>query len=128
MKIVAAAILAVLAVALPARAQEYAPTVEGCRADLTAWNGEISGYWGAGETNHDSGLPDKSLVSSHSAAELLNRATQMRRCFTVDRPNGSAYEGLEGIYLQIVGDRAQAFINRHRLSRSFYKEDQAGMR
>ncbi len=128
MKALAAATLAVLAVALPAGAQEHAPTVETCRADLTAWNGEMSGYWGAGEAKHDSGLPDKSLVSSHTAAELLDRATEMGRCFTVDSPNGSAYEGLEGIYLQIVGDRAQAFINRHRLSRSFYKEDQAGMR
>ncbi|MGA8230441.1 MAG: hypothetical protein WB795_03085 [Candidatus Acidiferrales bacterium] len=128
MKILAAATLAVLAVAWPARAQEHAPTVETCRADLTAWNGEISGYWGAGEAKHDSGVPDKSLVSGHSAAELLDRATEMGRCFTVDSPNGPAYEGLEGIYLRIIGDRAQAFINRHRLGRSFYKEDQAGIR
>jgi hypothetical protein len=128
MKVLAATTLAVLAVALPAGAQEHAPVVGTCRANLTAWNGEMSGYWGTANVKHDSGLPNKGAVSSLGAAELLDRATEMGRCFTVDSPNGSAYEGLETLYLQIVGDRAQAFINRHRLSRSFYKEDQAGMR
>ena len=128
MKIFAAAILAVLAAAFPAGAQEHAPRVETCRADLTTWNGEMSGYWGAENVKHDSSLPNKSAVSSLSAAELLNRAAEIGQCLNVDSSNRSAYEGLEALYLQIVGDRAQWFIKRHGLGRSFDKEDKAGMR
>jgi hypothetical protein len=64
LSILAVVLAAVLGMALPVRAQDHAPTVETCRAALTAWDGEMSGYWGAENVKHNSGLPNKSQVAA----------------------------------------------------------------
>ena len=124
----AVVLVAVLGMALRVRAQDHAPTVERCRVALTAWDGEMSGYWGAENVKQNSGLPNKSQVSSLSATELLDRSALMEQCASVDNPNGPAYAGLEALYREILGDRAQSFISRHKLNRSFFREDSQGLR
>lgn len=120
--------LAVLAVALPASAQEHAPTVDTCRADFASWDSETDSYAQAETVRLDSGLPNKSELSRRSATELLKRIIEMGQCLSVDRPNLSDYSRLVGFYREVLGDRALSFIDRHGLSRSFYKEDKAGLR
>ena len=117
-------------VAIPSKAQQHAPTIDGCRADRTLWY-EVSAateYMKA-ETEHmNNGTPNRTPYAKLDLAEVLARVIEMGDCSSVDAERSGAYHEAQEFYASVYQDRVVSFLSRHHLMEQLKREDAQGLR
>lgn len=88
------------------------PTVDQCRADMSAWIDQTT----------------SEALAKLSYQELVRRASEMSLCEKVDPKNVNTYNTVSSTYHLELAARLLDFINRHGLVGQFKSEDAAGKR
>jgi hypothetical protein len=88
------------------------PTVDQCRADMSAWI--------------DQSAPED--LAKLSYKEVMRRASEMSACEKIDPKNVNTFDAVSSTYDIEMAGRLADFIQRHRLIGQFQAEDTAGQR
>jgi hypothetical protein len=113
-----------------AQAQEHAPTMDVCRADVALWdNSEEQTDYLNQETKHiNDGVRNANPIAKLTVREVFLRLSEMADCASVDEAKANSYRETVRFYSSVVADRYRSFIERHDLMRKFMAEDKAGAR
>jgi hypothetical protein len=120
----------VLASSPVAVAQEHAPTLEQCRADVAVW-GDLSTqheYTKAEYRYLSSTDPNRTETNKLTIKQIFSRLDEMSDCGKVDAERWKVYSDTQDFYLHVYQDRMKSFLLRHHLYDQFMKEDDAGQR
>jgi hypothetical protein len=123
-------LLALVVGVVPSLAQQHAPTIAVCRADVAVWNNQLlkSEYRAAEDAYRQNKTPNRSQVAMLSVHEVSARADEMDDCSKVDTEKEEAYLQATDFYSLVYDERVGHFLTRHKLWEKFFAEDEAGMR
>ena|ERR1035438_3156931 len=130
-KTVVAVLALLVSVSLsPINAQQHAPTIEVCRADVAVWGdpqAEID-YEKAEAEWFKNDVPDRTAIAKLSIREMSRRGDEMSQCEKVDPNQEKLYSGMQEFYNDVRRDRYARFLYRHHLMSQLEQEDTAGKR
>jgi hypothetical protein len=111
-------------------AQQHAPTVATCQADVAVWYGaEMATEYNNAETAWVRNvIPNRTEAAKLTIKEVIARQNEMTQCMKVDEEKLELYFSAQDFYHGIHCDRVMRFIDRHGLRGEFQKEDAAGKR
>jgi len=112
------------------QAQEHAPTMAVCQADLALWHNteEETDYLNQETKRINDGVKNTNPLAKLTAIELTLRMIEMADCKSVDKAGSQDYYEMMRFYSDVVADRYRSFLERHDLMRKFRAEDDAGIR
>ena len=121
-------ILLGLGLFVPVLAQEHAPLLATCEADLALWydRDEFTDYLNAQTAFLLDGTPNKTKLNRLSVVEVVARHEEMGKCWSMT--HRSIFHDADMDYMNIFTDREHDFIVRHNLSNQFRAEDAEGKR
>jgi len=113
---------------VPTLAQEHAPLLATCEADLALWYNpdEFTEYLNAQTAFLIDGTPNKTKLSRLSVVEVSARHEGMGKCWSMTHRD--TYHDADNSYMSIFTDREHDFIVRHKLWDQFRTEDAEGKR
>ena len=117
-----------LVLCAPTRAQEHAPLLATCEADVALWFNmdEFTKYDNAQTVFYTSNTPNKTSLNSLPVTEVIARHEEMSKCYSMTERE--IYYRADNAYMGILHDRQTDFMVRHNLVRQFRAEDAAGKR
>jgi hypothetical protein len=123
-----AAIALGLALCASTVAQEHAPLIATCEADVALWFNvdDFIKYNNAQTLFYTSNTPNKTSLNSLPVTEVTARHEEMSKCYSMTE--SEIYYRADQSYMGILHDRQTDFIVRHNLMRQFRAEDAAGKR
>src|ERR1017187_5172934 len=113
------AVLALVTLALLStiNAQEHAPTLAVCRADVAVW-GNVQAetdYNNAETARVTNDVPNRTAIAKLSVKEVISRIREMVQCIDVDPDQEDSYYNVQEFYHSVQADCWRAFIVRHQL-------------
>ncbi len=126
-KVIAALILGP-ALCAPTMAQEHAPLLATCEADVALWydRDESTTYLNAQTAFWNDKTPNTTALNRLSLKEVIARHEEMGKCFTMT--NRQIYYDANTSYMGVYHDRVLDFMHRHKLMGQLMAEDAAGKR
>jgi len=124
------ALLIVPCLLFSSKAQEHAPTMDVCRADVAVWDNkeEQTDYLNQ-ETKHiNDSVRNTNPIAKLTIREVALRSREMGNCASVDEAKANSYLEMMQFYSSVLADRYRSFIERHDLMGKFMAEDKAGAR
>jgi hypothetical protein len=123
-----AMILLGLALYVPILAQEHAPLLATCEADVALWYnaGDFTEYDNAQALFFTSKTPNKTQLNRLSVVEVIARHEEMGKCYLMT--GRDIYHTADNAYMGIYHDRETDFMVRHNLMNQFRAEDAEGKR
>jgi hypothetical protein len=111
-------------------AQQHAPTVAQCRADVALWGNGImvKEYYDAENAHMEDGTPDHTDVARLPVQEVILHRREMGDCASVDAENHVEYYEAARFYATVHSNRIFNFMARHNLWNQFRAEDAQGLR
>ena len=128
MKIIATTIL-FLVLASAASAQQHAPTLDVCQADVAVWYSpeRAAEYNNAQARQMQRGVRNRNEYTQLPIKEVVARMKEMADCWEV-ADYTEVYFKAHLFFHSIYSDRMIDFISRHHLWEQFRSEDAAGAR
>jgi hypothetical protein len=113
---------------VPVLAQEHAPLLATCEADLALWfnRDEFTEHLNAQTAFLIDKTPNKTGLNRLSVVEIIARHEEMGKCWSMTHRD--IYHEADNSYMGIVHDREHDFIVRHNLVNQFRAEDAEGKR
>lgn len=109
-------------------AQDHAPSVVQCTADMRLWASQYLDYSAAESARLNQGTPNNTAMMKLSIRLLNARAAEMVQCDVVDPSNSQLYRQVTTALQEACDNRFLMFIARHHLKAQVYEEDEAGLR
>jgi hypothetical protein len=111
-------------------AQQHAPTIAVCRADVAVWNDQSLKieYQTAEDAFNQNKTTNHSGVGILSVRDVSTRAHEMFDCSRVDSEKETTYLQAADFYTIVYDERVGHFLVRHNLWDQFFAEDEAGVR
>ena len=114
-------------------AQEHAPTIDVCRADVAVWaNVQTKTDYNNAEANWvRNEVSNRTPIAKLSIKEVIRREDEMSQCMEVDPDKDAkddSYFNAQSFYHSVLADRWIGFITRHHLMSQLRQEDAAGKR
>ena len=109
-------------------AQEHAPLLATCEADVALWynTDDFIEYNNAQAAFFNDKTPNKSKLNLVPVTEVIARHEEMSKCWSMT--HSEIYHQADLSYMAIFHDRETDFMVRHNLMRQFRAEDAAGKR
>jgi hypothetical protein len=116
--------------ATSALAQQHAPTVAQCQADVALWGAtNMETEYNKAETAHTNvGTPNPTNLDKLPLDEIASRQVEMGDCARVDEGNYQQYYDANTFYYGIFASRVISFVKRHGLWDQMKAEDTKGIR
>jgi hypothetical protein len=122
------AVLLGLALCALGVAQEHAPLLATCEADVALWynTDDFIEYNNAQTAFFNDKTPNKTKLDLLPVTEVISRHEEMSKCWSMT--HSEIYHQADMSYMAIFHDRETDFMVRHNLMRQFRAEDAAGKR
>jgi hypothetical protein len=123
-------LFAVALFAIPTFAQQHAPTVATCQADLAVWySTDMATEYLTAEAHWSTDkIRNRTEIAKAPISEVIARQHEMFDCEKVDEQKSSLYHEAGMFYTTVYTDRVVEFVSRHNLWDQFRKEDAEGKR
>lgn len=123
-----AMILLGLALYVPISAQEHAPLLATCEADVALWYNadDFTEYDNAQTLFFTNKTPNKTRLDLLPLTEVIPRHEEMGKCYLMT--GREIYHTADNAYMGIFHDRETDFVVRHNLMAQFRAEDAEGKR
>lgn len=108
--------------------QQHTKAVEQCRIYFNLWGAQVVDYDAAEANRMNNNIRNNTPVMKLSFRQLLDRATELNECGTIDIDQRATYVQIVSKYGEVRSDRYKLFIERHKLLKQLLAEDAAGER